>query len=267
MVDLQMIVYVLQLEQGKYYIGKTHSFDGFAGDEFCFRAHLEGRGCAWTKKYKPVSIIESHEYNTINEVDDLTKKYMMKYGIANVRGEDSYTIIELDEFQVKTLKKEFDKQSYLEYLSAYNTEQSIEEEITRLEKYLTHLECLHKYIDHYKYVKIMNDKREIITIEIEPSIIDTYDMRTLKWDDRRFCDKNTNEQIYAQIVLYKGDDNKPNIVNVNNVVQNIYKVYIYRKKLEREYLILSDNELHYDKAVNNINNKIEYLYEKLASLI
>ena len=42
----------------------------------------------------------------IYEEDKITKKYMMKYCIKNVRG-DSYTKLELEEQQIKSLNHEF----------------------------------------------------------------------------------------------------------------------------------------------------------------
>ena len=88
-----LIIYALQLEQGKYYVGKTHRSEGA---ELRFQEHLSGRGSEWTKFYKPISIIESYEHHSTFEEDVLTKKYMMKYGIEHVRG-GSYTMIELEE--------------------------------------------------------------------------------------------------------------------------------------------------------------------------
>jgi len=132
---------------------------------------------------------------------------------------------------------------------------------------------LHSLIDSYKFVQIVIDKREKITIEIEPSIIDTYNMRCLKWDTQIINQKqfkSINENIYLCILKYKGCENHPNIVNDKNVAQNVYKVYIYRKKLERQYVDILRNEGLYnntlDETIKIFNTKIELLYEKLATL-
>ncbi len=290
-----LIIYALQLEQGKYYIGKTHRSEGV---ELRFEEHITGRGSEWTKKYHPISIIESYEHYSIFEEDVLTKKYMMKYGIENVRG-GSYTKIELEEWQVKSLEHEFksvndkcfkcgktghfskdcDKELFLEYLSAFETEEKIDEEIARLENLIKKVNELDTNIFYYRYVQIMNDKNETIAIEVEPSIIDTYNMRNLKYLNLRQNTNNisstTSERIYSSLLRYKGDNNKPNIVRDKNVVQNIYKVYIYRRRLERQYLEIFTNE-GFDSKLNIVNtesltklmnNKIELLYEKLYNLI
>lgn len=80
---MSLIIYALKLESGKYYVGKTHREEG---PEYRFQQHILGNGTEWTKKYKPISILESYEHNSSWEEDVLTKKYMMKYGIENVRG-------------------------------------------------------------------------------------------------------------------------------------------------------------------------------------
>lgn len=287
-----LIIYALKLEKGKYYVGKTHRTEGV---ELRFEEHLTGRGSEWTKLYKPVSIAESYEHDSTFEEDVLTKKYMMKYGIENVRG-GSYTKIDLEEWQMKSLEHEFksvsdkcfkcgkhghfakdcDKGLFLEYLSAFGREEKIEEEIARLENVISKINHLDQCISNYRYVKFMNNKKETITIEVEPSIIDTYDMRNLKWDKRQLANNftvTTSELLYSSI-LNKADGVNINIMSNGNVVQNIYKVYIYRKKLERQYLQIFTNEgfnlnpniVTREEFIKNMNNKIELLYEKLSNL-
>jgi predicted GIY-YIG superfamily endonuclease len=283
-----LIIYALKLEKGKYYVGKT---DRFEGAEMRFHEHLFGRGCEWTRMYKPISIIETYEHYSTFEEDVLTKKYMLKYGIENVRG-GSYTKIDLEEWQVKSLEHEFKsvndncgKGQYSEYLSKFETEKTIEEEITRLENVRTKIRQLHTFIFHYKYLQIVNEKKETIAIEIEPSIIHSYNMRSLEWNRQVMLTvinnpvtKLTNEILYNKLLTYKGDGNKAKIVDDENVVENIYKIYIYRKRLEREYLELFNNENNSDTTditditttdalVKIINNKMELLYEKLAKMI
>ena len=294
---MQLNIYALQLEQGKYYIGKTNRFEGFDGVQLCFQEHLEGRGLEWTKKYYPISIIESYEHYSPFEEDVLTKKYMMKYGIENVRG-GSYTKIDLEEWQVKSLENEFKSVNdkcfkcgknelytknyneglFLEYLSGFGTEGQINDEIIRLENLVEKVNELHTNIFYYRYVQIINEKNETIAIEVEPSIIDSYDMRNLKWDEKRFTNyslQTISERLYSRLLGYKGDGNKPNIVDYKNVVQNIYKVYIYRRRLERQYIEIVNNEniddsvaiSNTDQLIQIINKKIELLYEKLVEVI
>ena len=73
-------VYVLHLECGKYYIGKSDNVNNR------YFQHLNGSGSAWTRKYKPISLEKIIENVSSFEEDKITKEYMSKYGIDNVRG-------------------------------------------------------------------------------------------------------------------------------------------------------------------------------------
>lgn len=74
-------VYVLKLESGKFYVGKTYNV------QRRFREHLTGyKSSSWTRKYKPVRIEEVyHDADSLDE-DKITVKYMMNHGVENVRG-------------------------------------------------------------------------------------------------------------------------------------------------------------------------------------
>lgn len=95
-----MNVYVLKLENNKFYVGKTTK-----KVEIRFQEHLNEKNCFWTSLHKPLEIIE-----VINNADELeedrtTKKMMQKFGIESTRG-GSYVQITLDENQLILLKKE-----------------------------------------------------------------------------------------------------------------------------------------------------------------
>jgi GIY-YIG catalytic domain-containing protein/zinc knuckle protein len=73
-----MFIYILQLEKGKYYVGKT-------GDvKRRIQQHRDGKGAYWTKKYQMLDVIDviEHESDEDKYVIDL----MIQYGIQNVRG-------------------------------------------------------------------------------------------------------------------------------------------------------------------------------------
>eukprot|EP01050_Picozoa_sp_SAG11_P006943 SAG11_NODE_562_length_8523_cov_38.875356_2_plen_120_part_00 len=70
----------LKLEEDKYYVGMTYNFN------LRYAQHECGEGSRWTRKYKPVEVVEIIP-NSGGEVENLkTKKYMEKYGWHNVRG-------------------------------------------------------------------------------------------------------------------------------------------------------------------------------------
>ena len=73
-------IYVLRLRGGKYYVGKTDNV------EKRFQQHMNGSGASWTRKYKPIAIERVIKNASHFEEDKVTKEYMAKHGLNNVRG-------------------------------------------------------------------------------------------------------------------------------------------------------------------------------------
>jgi len=93
-------IYILKLNDNKFYIGKTNRTV-----KERYQEHLEGIGSFWTKKYKPLSVIKQIENSSPFEEDRYVKEYMAIYGIDNVRG-GSYNQEELNGETIKFLKNE-----------------------------------------------------------------------------------------------------------------------------------------------------------------
>ena len=91
--------YVLRLSSGKYYVGKTDNMDRR------WKEHLTGTGSAWTSKYPPIAIEKTIRNASPFEEDKVTKEYMNKYGIDNVRG-GSYVTEKLDINQRYSINQE-----------------------------------------------------------------------------------------------------------------------------------------------------------------
>jgi len=96
-----VFVYALKCQGDKWYIGKT------TNPKFRLEQHFESRGSCWTRKHKPIKTHELIPDCDNFDEDKLTKKYMGKYGIDNVRG-GSYSTIVLDDEQHHLLSKEID---------------------------------------------------------------------------------------------------------------------------------------------------------------
>ena len=94
-----MYIYILKLENDKYYVGRT------ANPTVRIKKHYESYGSAWTSKYKPVETLEVIPGCDNYDEDKITKQYMDKYGIDNVRG-GSYCQLELTEEQKRFIEKE-----------------------------------------------------------------------------------------------------------------------------------------------------------------
>jgi len=88
-VETNKIVYALELEKNKFYIGCSleNNIHNRIND------HFEGRGSKWTQKYKPLSIIE--KYPNTSELFELilTLKYIDLHGSKNVRGSGFVRVI------------------------------------------------------------------------------------------------------------------------------------------------------------------------------
>lgn len=93
-----VFIYALKLENNKYYIGKTNN------PSFRIESHFNAEGSFWTKKYKPIQVLELIPNCDNYDEDKYTIKYMEKYGITNVRG-GSFCEIRLTESNILTLKQ------------------------------------------------------------------------------------------------------------------------------------------------------------------
>jgi predicted GIY-YIG superfamily endonuclease len=84
-------IYILKCEDNRFYIGKTER-------DFIKRIeeHFTNCGSEWTKRYKPINVVEIIENADETDEDKYTKIYMKKYGIENVR----------EEYQIKALQNE-----------------------------------------------------------------------------------------------------------------------------------------------------------------
>ncbi len=93
-----VFIYVLELENKKYYVGKTTNPD------FRLEQHFNSSGSQWTKKYKPKKVLELLSKCDNFDEDKYTLKYMEKYGINNVRG-GSFCEIKLSKNNIDIIKK------------------------------------------------------------------------------------------------------------------------------------------------------------------
>jgi cellular nucleic acid-binding protein len=80
------VIYVLELQCAKFYVGRTTNL------EARWAEHLKGQGSSWTRRYPVVRLVETRPLNKMFDEDVVTKEYMLKYGIENVRGGSFCTI-------------------------------------------------------------------------------------------------------------------------------------------------------------------------------
>jgi predicted GIY-YIG superfamily endonuclease/ribosomal protein S14 len=97
--DKMQFLYVLELQQGKYYVGKTGDITRRLND------HCSGRGSEWTKKYPFTRLLHAETNSDPFDEDKHVKKLMLEKGIENVRG-GVYSMIILPEEQIELLTRE-----------------------------------------------------------------------------------------------------------------------------------------------------------------
>lgn len=165
----KIFIHVAKLENNKYYVG--HDIVKIA----TYPSTIE-----WLNINNFLELIETYESEDEFDGDKLTKKYMAKYGIENVRG-GSYTNVVLEEWQIKSLQHELknfinenncisDVDTKLNYLKNFPTSKQIyweKERITEIIKLArilndnieTTMHLLNSNINGYDYVDhVINEK-------------------------------------------------------------------------------------------------------------
>lgn len=95
----KMNIYVLKLKSDKYYIGKSKCVIDRLME------HKSGSGAKWTKLHKVIDIIAVYTNCDPFDEDKYVKKYMLEYGIDNVRG-GSYSQVIITDEQYNLLERE-----------------------------------------------------------------------------------------------------------------------------------------------------------------
>jgi len=94
-------IYVLELTNNKWYVGKTANVDRRV------EQHKSGKGSAWTRKYKFVGTAECRTSTGKYDEDNTTESYMEKYGVEHVRG-GSYSQVILSDDIIDFLHQKID---------------------------------------------------------------------------------------------------------------------------------------------------------------
>jgi hypothetical protein len=207
-------IYVLELVDNKYYIGKTNN------PQFRLESHFNSNGSAWTKKYKPKNIIELIPNCDDYDEDKYTLKYMEKYGINNVRG-GSFCEIKLNEQNIMVIKKMINSSTDKCYIcgnnnhfakdcKSFSVKKAKIPNINLNEK----CDCATSYFSSHRRINCLLNK--IITyFDDEDDIIDE-----LVIDNNSSCTKT--------II----DNNLNNVNNTNNVNSKIFNCSYCNKEFD-----------------------------------
>ncbi len=227
------VVYVLELEGAKYYVGKTTQT---VSDRY--EQHMRGDGAEWTKLYKPTKILENYETSDKYDEDKTTKKYMGEYGIENVRG-GSYTKIVLEEWQIKSLEHELKGSNDLCYKCGKSGHFSSECEENVFNEYLN------------KFTTIEEVEKEIKRLELDLQIINILDI---------------NIEILKKS-LYYIDKNNIQYNDIQNKFNFIKQVFLPNNNYTCDYNILlkqysnEGEEMKFKKYINELFDDLPKLFE------
>ena len=82
-------VYVLELENGYYYIGWTINL------KRRLARHAHGKAIYWTKLHAPLKLLETFENATLRTEDEVAEQYIKQYTQEKVRG-GIYVVMKYD---------------------------------------------------------------------------------------------------------------------------------------------------------------------------
>lgn len=169
---LKFVIVVFACESNKYYITmfKTSdytfsNFDSGDNEEFEEESINLVKKNEFTYKYPITTLIELIQTNELLDVDKITKKYMIKYNIQNVRG-GTYNKIILTDWQLKSLNNEFETIKFdnetninIDIIKDYDTLEKIDTQIKILEYIYTNMQNIKQTIEqtNFIYEVILND--------------------------------------------------------------------------------------------------------------
>lgn len=92
-------IYVLPLESGKYYVGRTTDLNRRVSE------HFDGNGSSWTQKYPPIGVpVKVVVQTSLLDEETVTKEYMMSHGIQNVRG-GPFSAVNISQADIEALER------------------------------------------------------------------------------------------------------------------------------------------------------------------
>jgi len=239
---MSIYIFVLLLENNRYFIHRSYNeinidFQIFIEFEICYE---------FPKKYKPLQILEIIPEENSFHLDYIVKKYMMKYGIENVRG-GSYSETNLSKKQNDILQLELDSASnYEDYKEVYgyiiknyvenkwSSETDILKEISRLNDLLTEYsqnkEKMKSFITINKSIKEEFDWLRDICKTIHSDYENGY-----KYENKKKYNKYYKDTILWQKQNIPIIQRYTNLLETCKYIHRIYKTEFYEDTIHHIY--------------------------------
>ena len=221
-----IFIYILELENNKFYIGKTNNLN------IRLDQHYNLNGSEWTKKHKSLRLFELIPNCDDLDEDKYTLKYMKKYGIENVRG-GSFCQVNLNDDTMNTIKKMITGYNNACYICNENGHYAINcNKNNRNDKNeLTNIKC-------YKCNKNGHYANNCIETIF----------------NCKYCDKEFNKirnKMYHENVICKNKNNKIISNEISNISQDTYNTY--------DTYDTSTNNISQNELSNNISQNVEII--------
>ncbi len=243
-------IYVLECENNKFYIGKS------SNPSFRLEKHFNCEGSSWTKRYKPIKVIELIQSTDSLDEDKITKKYMMKFSIQNVRG-GSYTKFELDDWMIKSIEHEFTSAKDICYTCNQKGHFSKECPLNNkfnIEKYLEEFQNLSQVEDEISKLEEIFKKICILNYQIKS----TENCKDEEYIKKKLLEEEVSK-IDEELILLRQTFNSENRYRNNektrDINEKINNLGIQKRKILSEIGELNPKISSYFDMYNNILKK------------
>lgn len=234
---------VIQCNQNKFYIlnHSLSSINEIPSNEF-------------TKKYKPIKILEKIISSDPLDEDKITKKYMLEYGIDNVRG-GSYKNIILEDWQIKSLENEIkffkSNTSKVElfdiktYIKKFNDITEIDVELQNSENLYKEVVALQNLINRISILDINLNCKKPYKEKINLQLLDTLQKLEL-------------QQLESELQGLK--------IHIRNLFENVFRGQSYINDTSIQVLKLINLRLESQKKLDLLLNEFKTI-ETLEKII
>lgn len=198
-------IYVLELEGGKYYVGKTnHTFNRF-------NQHWRGTGSKWTQKHSPVDLYAFHRDMRDIDENKITLSMMKEFGASNVRG-GSWTKVDMTPSEIQRLnRKSRRKKKKPTCTRCGRTSHDVSTCYARFHangKEITRKKITKK--DFKPFVQSYKEERTIVINEVpEPSDEDELQELLVEIDALLKMGEENPEELHKVMEEFSEDDNAP----------------------------------------------------------